>query len=42
MDGKVKQSDFDTDSDVDFGGAMWAVVAGDCVMDAGIKASCYY
>ena len=38
----MKQSDFDTDSDVDFGGAMWAVVAGDCVMDAGIKASCYY
>lgn len=32
MDGKVKQSDFEPDN-VDYGGAMWKVVDGDCVMD---------
>lgn len=33
LNGKVKNSDFE-DSDVDFQGAMWKVVAGDCVMDS--------
>lgn len=32
LDGKVKQSDFEPDN-IDFQGAMWKVVSGDCVMD---------
>eukprot|EP00438_Fugacium_kawagutii_P010927 Skav211538 [mRNA] locus=scaffold352:473524:478241:- [translate_table: standard] len=32
MDGKVQKSDFEPE-DIDFSGAMWKVMEGDCVMD---------